>query len=190
MESFVLLLQKLLDVGINVLHIPILALVVWLVSGVPFPPSLLLLFELVLLVLFVLTFDANAEFSALDALLEAEAVLLLAMRFLAGAEDQVLHARLIGVDLLEVVHILGVLLLDDGEQSVLLLRKFFGLLLSVESEASCGLQILIFGGNAPRAALPDYAYLPWSEITDAVMFRAFLLAAVALMFYFVLRTSV
>lgn len=184
------MLQKLLDVGVDVLHIPILALVVWLVSGVPLPSPLLLLFKLVLLVLFVLALDADAEFPALDALLEAEAVLLLAVRFLAGAEDEVLHARLIGVDLLEVVHILGVFLLDDGEQSVFFLRKLLGLLLSVESKASSSLQILIFDGDAARAALPDHAYLPWGEITDAVMFRALLLAAIALMLDLVLRFTV
>ncbi len=59
------MLQKLLDVGIDVLDISILAFVVWLVGGVPLPPSLLLLSELILLVLFVLALDADAELSAL-----------------------------------------------------------------------------------------------------------------------------
>lgn len=190
MESFVLLLQKLLDVRIDVLLIPILAFVVWLICGVPLPPSLLLLFELVLLVLFVLALEADAELPALEALLEAETVFLLAVRFLAGAEDQVLHAGLVSIDLFEVVHVLRVLLLDDGQQRVLFLRNFLGLLVSVECKPSCGLEILVFDGDAARTALPYHAYFPGGEITDAMVFRTLLLAATALMLHLVLRFSV
>ena len=79
------------------------------------------------------------------------------------------------------MHVLGVLLLYDGQQSVLFLREFLRLLLSVERIPSRGLEILIFAGDAARTALPDHAYFPRCEITDAMMFRTFLFAAIALM---------
>ena len=79
------------------------------------------------------------------------------------------------------MHVLGVLLLYDGQQSVLFLREFLRLLLSVERIPSRGLEILIFAGDAARTALSDHAYFPGCEITDAMMFRTLLLAAIALM---------
>lgn len=91
----------------------VLSWVVGLVSAISLPSSLLLFLKLLLLVLDVLALEADAELSALYALLEAEAVLLLAVRFFAGAEDHVLHAGFVGVDLLEVVQVLAVFLLQQ-----------------------------------------------------------------------------
>lgn len=92
------------------------------VCTITLPSPLLLLLKLLVLVLGVLALEALAKLPALDALLEAEAVLLLAVGLLAGAEDHALHAWLIGMDLLEIVHILAVLLLQKlGQMMPLLL---------------------------------------------------------------------
>lgn len=112
--------QVLLDVYLHVGGV--LLLVVPPVCTITLPSPLLLLLKLLVLVLGVLALEALAKLPALDALLEAEAVLLLAVGLLAGAEDHALHAWLIGMDLLEIVHILAVLLLQKlGQMMPLLL---------------------------------------------------------------------
>ena len=81
------------------------------------------------------------------------------MRFLAGAEDEILHAGLIRVDLLEVMHILAVLLLDEIQNLIILIFPLFVLLIPLQLESSSLLQILVFEGDTPGAALPYNTYL-------------------------------
>ena len=82
--------------------------------------------------LFVLALEAHAELTALLPFLEALAIFLLAVRLLAGAEDEVLHAGLVGIDLLEVMHVLAVLLLDQVQNLVLLILPLRSSVLSLE----------------------------------------------------------
>ena len=115
--------------------------------------------------LFVLALEAHAELTALLPFLEALAIFLLAVRLLAGAEDEVLHAGLVGIDLLEVMHVLAVLLLDQVQNLVLLilpllaLLALLALLVLLQLEPPRLLQVLIFEGDAPGTALPDNTYL-------------------------------
>jgi hypothetical protein len=71
--------EVLLDVRIDWGFEFVLAFVVGFVGRVSLPSSELLLAKLVLFILFVLAFNADAEFSAFHSLFEAKAILLLAV---------------------------------------------------------------------------------------------------------------
>ena len=109
--------------------------------------------------LFILALKAYAELAAFLPFLEAQAVFLLAVRLLACAEDEVLHAGLVGIDLLEVMHVLAVLLLYEVQNLVLLILPLLALLVLLQLKPPRLLQVLIFEGDAPGTALPDNTYL-------------------------------
>lgn len=156
-------------------------LLVALVSAIPLPSSLLLLLKLLILVLGVLALEALAELPALHALLETEAVLLLTVGFLAGAEDHSLHAWLIGVDLFEIMHVFAVFLPQQLGQLMLLLLQLQLRVVFLQLEPSGLLQELVLGSEAAVAALPDHTNFPWSEVATAVLTDTLLLCAIALM---------
>jgi hypothetical protein len=113
-------LEVLLDVCVHWNISLVLVLVVGSVGSIAFPSSLLLFPEFIFFLVMVLTLQADAEFATFDALLKAEAVLLLAVGLLAGAEHQIFHTGLICMHLLEVVQILAVFLLDQLQEMTLL----------------------------------------------------------------------
>jgi len=112
--------------------------------------------------LFVLAFDANTKLSTFLAFLEAEAIFLLAVRFFTCTEDEIFHARLIGVNLLKIMHIFAILLLDEIQNLILLILSLFVFLISLKLKSSSFLQILIFERDASGAALPYNTYLSWA----------------------------
>ena len=186
--SGVALAEVLLDVHLHVRSV--LLLVEGLVGRVPFPSALLFLLELLLLVLGVLAVEAAAELAALDALLEAEAVLLLAVRLLADAEEHVAHAGVVGVHLLEVVQVLAVLLFEQlGQLALLLPQLQLGAVL-LQLVPPRLLQELVLGRQAAVAALPDHADLPRGQEAAAVLPHALLLSALALVRNLELRLPV
>lgn len=157
------ILEVLFDVRVDLVQLLLLVLVIGLVNCVSLPTALFLVSKIVLVVdLLILAFNTNAELPTLLPFLEAEAIFLLAVRLLTGAEDEVLHARLIRVNLLEVVHVLAVLLLYEVQNLILLLLPLFAFPLSLQLEPPCLLQVLIFERDAPGTALPYNAYLSWA----------------------------
>jgi hypothetical protein len=108
--SFLLIADELFDIAIDFVVL-ILIFVIGLVGGVSFPSHLFLFSESCLLIL-VLAIETYAELSALDALIEALAVLLPAVGLFACAEVEVLDCGLFGVGVLVVVHVPVVLLLQ------------------------------------------------------------------------------
>lgn len=182
-------LQKLLDIQVDLL--PVLILIIGDIRGIALPPPLLLLTEvLVILGVSILALDANTKLAALLAAFVAEAVLLLAVGLLAGAEDEVLHEGLVGVDLLHVVHVLAFSTLDQLQQLRLLLpRPPQALPLALQLEPAGLLQILVLAGDAGRTTLPNHADLPRGQEATAVHTLTLLVSASTLMLDFILRFS-
>ena len=183
------LLQKLLDIQVDLL--PLLILIIGNIGGIALPPPLLLLTEiLVILGVSILALDADTKLAALLAPFVAEAVLLLAVGLLAGAEDEVLHEGLVGVDLLHVVHVLAVAALDQLQQlRRLLSRPAEALPLALHLEPAGLLQILVLAGDAGRTALPNHADLPGGQEATAVHSLALLVSTAALVLYLTLGFS-
>jgi hypothetical protein len=103
-----LLLHKFIDIGIHSTFL----LLIWDIVSVSLPTALLLLLLLIRISLNVLTLQTPTVLPTKDSFFETEAILLLAMRFFTCTKDQVLHRRLISVDLFEIVHVFDILLLD------------------------------------------------------------------------------
>ena len=95
-------------------------LFVRLVGSIALPPALFLVGGVLVMVLFVLALDATAELPAFYFIFKTKAVLLLAVRFLAGTEYQTCDSWLISVDLLKVMHVLAILLLNQLQDTILL----------------------------------------------------------------------
>jgi hypothetical protein len=112
--------------------------------------------------LFVIAFDTNAKLSAFLTFFEAQAVFFLAVRFFAGTKNEIFHAGLISIDLLEVMHIFAVLLLDEIQNLIFLIFSILIFLIFLQLKASGFLQVLIFQCNAFWAALSDNTYFSWT----------------------------
>ncbi len=100
--SFLLIADKLFDIAVNFLLF--LIFIIRLIGGISFPSHLFLFSKSCLLIL-VLTFEANTELSALDALIEALAIFFLTVRLFASTEVEVLDSRLVGMSVLVVMHV-------------------------------------------------------------------------------------
>jgi hypothetical protein len=178
------LLHELVDVVVDLLA---LLLLVSLVGPVAFPPPLLLLIFFLFLVA-ICTLETVAQFAALDAPFEAQTVFFLALRLLARAVDEVAYTGLVSVYLFEVVDVLDVLLLYQG-QHLLVYARLLSRTFTLHRPAASSHEETVLGLDAGRTALADHADFSWGEEATAVDSEALIVAA-ALVGYLVVGTPV